>query len=112
MVASEVGHPGVRIGMRSGHCLAMERAGAFSRVAINCGELIFSSVVERVLKTPFQVPTPFGLVFHIPTRSTSKRLFGRDRIAITQLRLYLVQVHELVMRRYLQTDPAGRVSDL
>jgi hypothetical protein len=60
MVASEVGHLRVRVGMRGGHWLAMEYARAFSRFAINCGELILDLVVERVLKTLLQLTTPFG----------------------------------------------------
>ena len=91
--------------MRRRNCLAMECAGAFSRVAINSGELILDVVVERVLKTPLQITTPFGLVFYIPTRGTSKRLFGREGIAISQFRLDLMQIQELVMRRYFETIP-------
>ena len=83
MVASEVGHPRVRIGMGRGYCFAMECARAFSRFAIDCGELILGVVVERVLKTPLQITTPFGLVFEIPSRGASQRLFGREGIAIS-----------------------------
>src|SRR5262245_57774361 len=106
MVASKVGQPRMGIRMRRRHCLAMECAGALGRVAINCGQLILDVIVERVLKTLLQLTTPFGLVFYIPARGTSKRLFGRKGIAIAQLRLDLVQVQELVMRRYFETDSA------
>ena len=90
----------------------MECPCARHRVTINCREVVFGLVIERILQALLDVAAALGLMLDIPACRAAQRLLGRQRIAVAELLLNLLEIHQLVMRCHLKADAARWVGDL